>query len=166
VSNIVNGFGNPRFRILDQNDNLIEEIDLRITTGGLQEDYDDEDLTHMLEKDNEIVKVYNGGKLRIHFTLNYENYIKKDTLFKIVKIIQYEKANNYKIYIIPKADVLSRKYRVVYSGDSIQINIGKGGEYAVTNKGVIVKWTTKKLEFMNFIDQDDISVKMFFSCKN
>lgn len=166
MSNIINGFSYPRFRILDQNDNLIEEIDLRITTGGLQEDYEDEDLTHVLEKDNEIVKVYNGGRLRIHFTLNYENYVKKDTLFKIAKVIQYEKANNYKIYLIPKADVLARNYRVVYSGDSFQLNIGKGGDYAVTNKSVIVKWTTKKIEFLNWIDQDNVAVKMFFNCKN
>lgn len=156
MSNLLTGFGNPFFRILDNNDNLIEEIELRIVTGGLTEDYEDEDITHILEKDNELVKVYNGGKFRIHFTLDYDEYIKKDTALKIIKIIKYEKINNYKIFFIPQNDVLTRQYRVIYSGDSFQMNLGKGGQYAKTNKSIVVKWTSKKLEDINWIDPDNI----------
>lgn len=155
MSNIINGFSFPRFRVLDANNNLIEELDLRLTTGGLIEEYVDEDIIHTLEKDNEIVKIYNGGKFRINFTLNYENYIKKDNLFKILKVIKYEKVNNYKIFFIPHVDALGRAYRVTYTGEALQLYISKGGDYAVTNKGIIVKWNTKKLEEINWLDTDN-----------
>jgi len=162
MSNIINGYSYPRFRILTSSDVFVEEIDLDFTnSGGLIETYKDEDITHVLEKNKEIVKVYRGKK-RIIFTLHYDEFIKKENSLKIQSILEYEN-NGYKIILIPRSDVLSRSFQVVYSGEDFELGINRGGAFANSNKSVIMKWTSKRLEKINWVDIDNIYVPLDFA---
>lgn len=158
MGNFINGYDKPRFRILDSNNNLIEEIDLDLTgEEGLVETYKDASIFHTLEKDKEIVKVKRQGKKRIEFHLSYTRYVQKSNAFKIQKILMYEE-NDYKLFLIPRRDVLARSFEVVYSGDEYSIGLNKGGINAQSNRLLELKWITKKLELPNWVDPDNLIV--------
>ncbi len=162
MSNLINGYGFPKLRVLDNCDNLVEEMDFQQTNsdGGFSESCKDEDMIVVLEKEKRIVKVYRGT--RITFTLNYSQYIRKEDALKFQRLREYERVG-FKIILIPHSDVLIRQFRVKYSGDDFEISIGKGGEYARTNKQLVFKWTTEKLERNpNWIDPDNINTPLPF----
>lgn len=153
MTNIINGYSFPRFRILNSSNELIQEIDLDVTNSdGFVESYADEDYTHILEKDKEIKKVYIGE--RITFTLHYNDFVYKDNALKIQTIRKYEKTG-FKIILIPRSDVLGRNFQVVYTGES-ELGINKGGEYANTNRLIEAKWVTKKVVDRNWLDSNDL----------
>lgn len=156
MANYINGYSTPRFLILDSNNNLINTIDLDLTnTDGLLESYKDESIIHVLDKDKEIRKVYRAGKKRIFFTFHYNEFFHKNLALNIIKILEQEE-NGYKIILIPRSDVLARRFEVVYSGDDFEIGLNKGGINAQSNKLLVLKWQTKRLEKPNWIDPDDI----------
>lgn len=156
MSNIINGSANPRFRILSQTNDLIEEIDLRQTnSNGLIETTSSEDITHILEKNKRIVKVYRGT--RITFTLNYDQFIQQEDLLKLYSILNYER-NGFKIILLPRSDILSRSFQVTFTGDSFDLGINKGGAIANSHKLIVMKWETVELVSMNWIDPDNIFI--------
>jgi len=163
LADYINGYSFPRFRILDASNNITEEIDLELTNSdGLIENYIDNDIQHILELDKEIVKVRRGGKRRIEFTLHYNQRFQKALGLKIQRILNYEQ-NGFKIFLIPRSDVLGRSFEVVYSGDEFQIGINRGGAYAQSNKMLVMKWVTKRIELPNWIDPDDIYIPLPFA---
>lgn len=155
MANYINGYSTPRFLIFDQNDNLINTIDLDLTNSdGLRESYGTENITHTLEKDKRKVTIYRAGKKRILFTFHYNEFFHKNLAFNILQILEQEE-NGYKIVLIPRVDILNRRFEVRYTGDEFEIGLNKGGINAQSNNGLILKWETVKLEKPNWIDPDD-----------
>jgi len=132
MSKYINGYDNPRFLIKESfNGALIESIDIdKLIYEGLIESYEDEDIIHKTAK-GVIFKI--PRKIRIRFTISYTDYILKENLLKIQRILTYEK-NGKSIFLVPRSDVLSRFFEVVYSGDSFDLGLWMGGHKAPANR--------------------------------
>ena len=156
MANFINGYDNPRFLIRQSSQgSLIETIDLdKLIYDGLLETYEDEDIVHQTAKG--IIHKIPRDK-RIRFTINYSDYIIKENLLKIQRILKYEKAGK-SVFLIPRKDVLSRIFEVVYAGDSFEMGLWMGGLKSPGNRLPILSWVTKARVDINWLDPDDINV--------
>jgi hypothetical protein len=141
--NIINGYKNPRFSILKSLDGSSSTIDLPLTnTDGLTETYE------MLKVSHEFCDYSFETQLvgfRIHFTLDYSQYLTGTTLLAIRQILLSAKAGDT-IYIIPRADKPLRKYEVVVSMDNFELGLLKGGVNSPGHKLPVLTFTTKYLQ--------------------
>jgi hypothetical protein len=158
MANYINGYGNPRFTIRQStNGSIIEVIDLdKLIYEGLIETYENEDIIHTTAK-GIIHKI--PRNVRIRFSINYSDYVLKDNLLKLQKILEFEKSGKA-IFLTPRKDVLSRFYQVVYAGDSFDLALWAGGSRAPANKLPVLSWVTKGRVTPNWIDPDNILVPL------
>lgn len=157
-SSFVNGYLTPSFQLV-KNGTVYAQIDLPETNeGGLTETWTPVFKEHELWN-NRIVRQLRGW--RVTFKLDYTQFTRKDTLLAIKQILDYEK-DGFDIYIIPRIDEIQRKFKVYFSGDSIDINIMRGGAIAGGNKSVEVSWTTLELQQRFEVIDPDLD---FFICK-
>jgi hypothetical protein len=159
MSNFVNGYRNSAFRII-KNGTVYAQIELPETNeGGLTEKWTPIYKEHELWN-NKIVRSLRGW--RVTFTLDYTNYITKDSLMSVKQIVDFEK-DGYDIYIFPRVDRLQRKFKVFFSGDEIDINIMRGEVYSKGNKSVELSWTAKDLiQDLDIIDPDNVQYTGMF----
>lgn len=158
MSEFINGYSNPRFLIREPgNGTLIESIDLdKLIYEGLIESYEDEDVVHKTAR-GVIYRI--PRDVRIRFTINYADYVRKDNLLKIQRILNYEKSGK-SIFIVPRKDVLSRFFEVVFAGDSFDLGLWMGGKKAPANRLPVLSWTTKRRVESNWLDPDVINVPL------
>jgi hypothetical protein len=141
--NIINGYKNPAFSILKSIDRSTTNINLPLTnTDGLIETYE------MLKVSHEFCDYSFETQLmgfRIHFTLNYSQYITGTALLSIRQVLIAAK-NGDTIYIIPRADKPLRQYEVVVSMDNFELGLLKGGASSPGHKLPVLTFTTKYLQ--------------------
>jgi hypothetical protein len=141
--NIINGYKNPRFTILKVHDSISSTIDLPLTnTDGLIETYE------MLKISHEFCDYSFETQLlgfRIHFTLNYSQYITGTTLLAVREILLSAKEGDT-IYLTPRIDKPLRKYEVVVSMDNFELGLLKGGVNSPGHKLPVLTFTTKYLQ--------------------
>lgn len=164
MSNFVTGYSHPKFVIIDSALNIhIDTIDLDLTN--------ESGFTEIMSPTNDVVHYMITGEKRVksfgfraRFTLDYSGCLSKLNALKIEKIWDYwlqEDINGDKknqIILYPRADILSRFYEVVYSGEPVQINISAGEKKF--NKNFIWEWHSRYLVQWNWIDPDDIIIPL------
>ena len=122
MANFVNGYLNPSFQIV-KNGDVYSTINLPETNeGGLTETWTPVFKEHELWN-NRIVRQLRGW--RVTFKLDYTQYINKDALMSVKQILDFER-DGFEIYIVPRIDEIQRKFKVYFSGDSIDICIVRG----------------------------------------
>ena len=158
MSEFINGYGNPRFLIRETfSGALIESIDLdKLIYEGVIESYEDEDIIHKTAK-GVIFRIPRDSRIR--FTLNYGDYIQKENLLKIQRILDYEK-NGKSIFLIPRSDVLARFFQVVYAGESFDLGLLMGEQKAPANRLPVLSWVSKSRVTLNWVDPDNINVPL------
>jgi len=158
MANFINGYDNPRFTIRHSaNGSIIEVIDLdKLIYDGLIETYESEDIVHTTAR-GMIHKI--PRQSRIRFSINYSDYVLKDNLMKIQRILQYEKSGKA-VFITPRRDVLSRFFRVVYAGDSFDLGMWMGGAKAPANRLPVLSWVTRNRVDPNWVDPDNLLIPL------
>lgn len=149
MADFINGWQNPVFKIYDENV-LVEIINLPITgASGLVESTQELKTSHRLLNYSTVEDIYGYW---ITWTLPYSEYANKDTMLKIQKIMKYRKSG-FRIYLIPRSDDATRGFWVVYTGDSLDFGIKRGGASAIGNRLVTIEFRTKDLiENLNWTD--------------
>ena len=117
MGNYINGYNKPRFRITDISGVLVEIIDLPICmVQGLTESYKKLFKTHELQNRALVNFDYKGE--RISFTLDYSSLIVKPTALQIQNLENYlDSFDDYKVYLYPRDDNLSRFFEVMLPKD-------------------------------------------------
>jgi len=153
MSRFINGYRNPVFKIF-HGSTLLDTISLPITgVGGLVETIQERRIVHELTNFTLLNKVFG---YTLHWNLPYSEYANKETMLLIQQLLRYHKAG-YQIILIPRADLSRRFFEVLYTGDSLEMGIKKGGANAVGNNLVTIEFTTKYLtDDINWIDPDTI----------
>lgn len=164
--NYINGSGKPRI-ICSNGVRASFNLDLPETNeNGLTETWEEKYILHRIISPSftnytqQIVKKSLGWV--VTFTFDYTRYIQKNDLLKIKKILDYAKAG-WTIKLIPRVDDLSRQFEVLYSGETLDINIMGGGERAIGNKSVVLKFTTTGLVSSFDIRDPDLVDYMIYS---
>jgi hypothetical protein len=143
MSNIINGYSSPRFRILYKTGAFKEDIDLPLTNeSGLIESCDIKQLVHEFIDFSAKQTIYG---YRIHFTLHYDRFVQEETLLKIEKILSYAKGP-FKLIIIPRIDHPWRWFEVYVSMDNFDLGILRGGAKAIGHRLPVLVFTTVNLE--------------------
>jgi len=143
MTSYVNGYNKPSFLIQKEDGTYIEEIELPITNeSGLIEDYIPEEVTIKL-LNKRYVQKFLGWRLVL--TLNYDRYVTADTLIKIRTIIDYIKGvsqygTGVRVTIKPRIDNPARQFRVIYTGESLNLGIHKGGSKAPGMRMPVLKF--------------------------
>lgn len=144
----VNGYGKPLFQIV-RNGLTYDSILLPETNeGGLTETWQEISIQHtvispsLVNYSQRIIKKILG--YRATFTLDYTQYIDKAGQLSIKKIFDYEK-DGYEIWLTPREEEFERKYKVYFSGESVNINILQGAEHSPGNYNVQLQYTTVDL---------------------
>jgi hypothetical protein len=150
----VNGYGKPKFKIYNSNNELIETIDLpACNTEGEPESYQREGTTvHSLLKGRLVTKprIDTGKTYRISWRLNYNRHISGEDCLKIMKIINYSDSG-YKLVLIPYDDMPLRQFEVVFLTDEFTLEIKKGGKYAEGMYITSLDFTTVELHNIGWI---------------
>lgn len=88
----------------------------------------------------------------MYFTLNFPEYAAKATATKIMMLLDWEYAisntpamYNYRIYLTPRADVMSRKFEVIGDNKEMVMKVLKGGVNSIGHSGLVLKYRTKYL---------------------
>ena len=107
MSNYINGYSTPQFKIYNSSNVEETTIDLNLCgQDGLMENYEFFSTRHNLLNYQENVNWYG---FHINFNLSYSEYSDKTNALKIMKLINYI-MNDYRIKIIPRTDLLRRQY--------------------------------------------------------
>jgi len=158
--NFVNGYSYPTILIKNATTNaVVERIDLDLCmSNGMEESYVEDFKRNQLEKLGRFVD-FDFKACRITWTLDYSEYVKKNNLLKIEKILAYHsQPDSYKIYLRPRTDIQRREFEVRFLDGNYSIGILKGGAYAKGNKSTVIKFVSTELISKNFIDPDDVSI--------
>ncbi|RPI19013.1 MAG: hypothetical protein EHM58_03095 [Ignavibacteriae bacterium] len=143
MSNIINGWQNPIFKIYNSLGVLLETIELPLTNSrGLVESYE------IIKKQTEVIDYTIKEKLlgyRITFSLYYDEYVSGDTLLNVKSILNHAKLGN-KLVIIPRADSPDRTFEVIVNMDKFDIGLLKGGAKAIGHRLPVLQFTTKYLQ--------------------
>lgn len=159
--NFINGWSYPIFKIYHPTKHyLVETISFPITNSdGLIETVEELKVKHLFLNYSYKEKI---DGYRISWCLPYNEYVKKETMFKIQKILRYRKSN-YRINLTPRADMLKRHFDVIYTGDTLDFGIKKGGTNAVGNRLVQISFTTKNIvDDPNWRDPDEVTYSGWF----
>jgi len=97
----------------------------------------------------------------MYFTLNFPEYAAKATATKIMQLLDWEYAisntpsmYNFRIYLTPRADVMSRKFEVIGDNKEMVMKVLKGGVNCIGHSGLILKYQTKYLSNWTYRDPD------------
>ena len=146
---IINGYKNPKFEV--ETTRGIDVYELPMTNSpGLIETYEVLSINHLLHDYTNLQQVQG---YHIRFTLHYNEYVTADTLFKIKEIIEAKK-RGYKLFIIPRADIPSRKFEVTVLNDEFALGILKGGINAIGHRLPVLEFkTVYKQEYIDWRQQ-------------
>ena len=156
----VNGVGKPRFEIRNANTpNAIETIDLPMTLqpNGLREEWWQKSLratiiSPSISNYSQRTLVRNLG-WNVSFSFDYEAWMVKENIMLIKKLLDYS-GFGYEIWLIPRVDYLSRKFKVILSEDTtIAIQNLEGGIQSVGNRSIT--FTFENAELLSAIDIRD-----------
>ncbi len=156
----VNGVGKPRFEIRNVGStNAIELIDLPMTLqpNGLREEWWQQTLRAMvispsLSNYTQRTLVRNLG-WNVSFSFDYEVWMVKENIMLLKKILDYS-GFGYEIWLIPRVEYLSRKFKVILSEDTtITIQNLEGGIESVGNRSIT--FTFENAELLPAIDIRD-----------
>ena len=154
----LNGASYPKFMITDANYVVKDTIILPLTNSkGLIETHEEQNIfyTYLNFKREKKILGYN-----VNFTLYYDEFVSKSTLLSIYKLLHWEYSfrlpeyENYRIFLYPRADMMSRYYEVIGRNETINLALLKGGTLAGGHKGIILNYTTKYLSNLNWQDPD------------
>lgn len=150
----VNGYSNPKFKILNGNQE-VETISLDYCgVNGLVESNEFIYVNHNLI-DYSTLQTIKG--LHIHFTLDYVDYSDLNNTLSIQNIINYAIAG-FRVFLYPRAETY-RNFEVILELDSVDIGIMKGGEKSIGNKLLQLKFRTKYLQSnLAWINPNNISL--------
>jgi hypothetical protein len=152
--NYVNGYGKPKFRIYNLNNELIETINLpACNTEGEPESYKREGTTiHSLLKGRLVLKprINSEKTYRITWRLNYNRHITGEDCLKLMKIINYSDSG-FKLIMIPYDDIPLRQFEVVFLSDEFTLDIKKGGKNAGGMYITSLDFTTAELHNIDWI---------------
>lgn len=144
MSEFLNGYYKPRFKILNSDGSIKEIIELPYCgIQGLSEGYQKIFKTHELHTGEILNFDYKGERIR--FVLDYSQYSSKSLLIKARKIEDYLTSfSSYKVFLYPRSDNLSRRFEVVLPADnSTELRILTGGVNAQGHKGFALTVVTK-----------------------
>lgn len=152
----VNGSSFPIFYIKDDNNNVIETIELPLCNAdGLIERFETMFIEHELQNYS-TVKKFLGH--HIYFNLSYSEFHNLDTTLKIGKLMNYI-LENYRLVIQPRADIPSRSFSCIYSGNRFELGLLKGGIRAGGNRGINLEFRTKNIQSqIQFVNPNDICI--------
>jgi len=153
MTNFLNGYKNPIFKIYDDNI-IIETIALPIVNAsGLIENVQTLNITHEFNSRKFVQKILG---FRISWSLPYDEYARVDTMMKIQQILRHCKTGR-KIVLTPRADLPTRNFEVIYTGEELQMGIKRGGANAVGNRLTVIEFTTKNMvDDIGWINPNDI----------
>ena len=147
---IINGYKNPKFRLINKTGGHIT-VELPLTnSGGLIEDYEivkfKHDLLHTDSEGNYNVKtVQKILGYRIYWRMHYNDFITGETLLLIKQVLDHEKSGG-KLMLTPRADHKTREFEVYTSMDKFSLGLRKGGAKAVYHRLPVLQFTTVNLE--------------------
>lgn len=142
----VTGYKNPAFDIKTLNNQRVMYYELALCDeDGLTEEYEFLSVKHRLLNYQEVVK---PKGIHYKFTLSYKSWSDHETLAKFCNMMDEYTWNpytymNYRTFLIPRVDVPSRKFEVVYTGEPITLNLMKGYDKGLGNRGVEFVFQTK-----------------------
>lgn len=148
----VNGVGKPRFEIRNVGTtNAIELIDLPMTLqpNGLTEDWWQQTLratviSPSLSNYTQRTLMRNLG-WNVVFTFDYEIWMVKENIMSLKKLLDYS-GFGYEIWLIPRVDYLSRKFKVILTDDTVlTIQNIEGAERSVGNRGITFSFQNAEL---------------------
>ena len=157
----LNGVSYPIIEITDQYNRRVENglFTLPLTNElGLEE----RSVERFTEYENlSFVKKKKTKGWDMYFTLNFPEYAAKATATKIMQLLDWEYAisntpsmYNYRIYLTPRADVMSRKFEVIGDNKEMVMKVLKGGVNCIGHSGLILKYQTKYLSNWTTRDPD------------
>lgn len=147
--NILNGYKNPKFEVETPRGTDVYELPMT-NSPGLVETYEILSISHTLHDYTNLQQVQG---YHIRFTLHYNEYVTADTLFKIKEILEAKK-RGFKLFIIPRADISSRKFEVIVLNDEFALGILKGGINSVGHRLPVLEFkTVYKQEYIDWRQQ-------------
>lgn len=164
MKNFVNGYSFPIFYIKDTNNNVTDKIELDLTgEDGLTEKYELISIKHDLLNYSTAQK-YLGH--HVYFSLSYSEYSSLENTLKIGKLIDYI-LNNQRIFLQPRADILSKVYELIYTGN-LELGLNKGKIHAQGNKNIVLEFRTKNIQSqqINLINPNDLTIVQDFIVVN
>lgn len=154
--NFINGWKWPVFKIYDSANNnvLLASITLPIVNAsGLIERVQTLNITHEFNSRKLVQRILG---YRITWTLPYDEYAKGDTMMKIQEILRHCKTGRT-IFLTPRADLPTRSFEVIYTGEELDMGIKRGGVNAVGNKLTVIEFTTKNMiDDIGWVNPNDI----------
>jgi hypothetical protein len=82
---------------------------------------------------------------QIFWTFNYGEWVRGETLTAMQEILYYAK-QGASIKLVPRTDQPLRDFNVIFTGESFDVGIGKGGVNAWRNRLPVFRFETKNLE--------------------
>jgi hypothetical protein len=169
----VNGSGKPIFIIKHPTTNAkIDEVMFPMTLrpDGLLETHREVSTSVILTSIDSVagnvkkrkVKAKNGWEST--FTFDYSGLATNDTIKNKIKKVQDYESDNYKIFLIPRADDRSRILEVMQVPSSeIDIQIHTGGLKSRGNRGIYLSYVTVHLsKYLPISDPNDIQYSSFY----
>lgn len=166
MSKIINGGGEPRFVIKDRNNHFIKQFDLPYTNiEGLIEGYEPVFKQHTLASEEKVSFDFKGYE--INFTIDYNNFVTRDVLMNIKEIESFlENFNDYRVYLMPRIDVLRRTFEVVMPREkSYSLGLLLGSYNAPGHNGVVLKVVTKHPVEKLWLNPDNLTTRLPFFLK-
>lgn len=155
MQNYINGYGSPKFRIYNLDNELIETISLpECNTEGEPESYAREGSTvHKLLSGKLVAKprINPGKTYRIYWKLNYNRHIGGGDCIKLMKVINYSDSGLCKIVLIPYSDMPDRVFEVVFLSEEFSVEIKKGGKFANGMYLSTLEFTTTELHDIDWV---------------
>jgi len=109
----------------------------------------------------------------MYFTINYPNYAVKATAKKIMALLDWEYAisntpayYNYRIYLIPRADVQSRVFEVIGDNKELAMGVLKGGVNCIGHSGMVLRYKAKYLSNWTARDPDAENILVLMHTKH
>lgn len=154
----VNGYTYPMFRIIDDKGQT-EYVNLDYCgANGLTESNEFIYLNHTLIDYSTIQQVQG---MHIHFDLDYADYSDSSNTLNIQKVLNafLNQDIGYKVYLYPRAENLNRYFEIILESQEVAIGIMKGGNNAVGNNRITLKFRTKNLQrYMTWDDTNLLAV--------
>ena len=165
MSTYLNGISYPKFLITDVNFNTKDTIILPLTNSkGLIETYEEQSVFCTYLDYTRVKKILGYN---VNFTLNYDEYTSKGTLLKIYRLLHWEYSfrlpeyAGYRIFLYPRADVLSRRFEVIGRNENMNLTLLRGGSSALGHRGIVLNYTTKYLSNWDWKDPDTETIVPF-----
>ena len=152
----VNGSSFPIFYVKDSGNNTTDTIALPLCgADGLTERFETVFIEHELQNYSSVKKFLGH---HVYFNLSYSDYSNLDTTLKIGKLMNYI-LNNNRLVIQPRAEILSRSFSVIFTGNEFELGILKGGVRAGGNRGINLQFRTTKIQSqITFVNPNDLTI--------